>query len=378
MIQLKGITWDHPRGYDSIVAATKEFHSTHQNVRVTWDIRSLKEFGDLPISSLINQYDLLMIDHPFVGEANAQKLLLPMTDILSEDFLAAESDKHMGDCYKSYAFAGLQYALPIDGATQFNASNSKIMARHDIPGNWQDYLDSMNRTRFSSRVIWPLSATDLWCSFLTLAAQIGDRDGVKVFDNHGLNVELAVEAIEFLKQLTEKLPSQNWSLNPIGALELLNSSDHFGYSPLLFGYNNYSRANGHVEFFNATSLDEKKPISLLGGVGIAVSSRTEFKEEIAAYLCYILKEEVILGSYFNAGGQPSLASVWRSKEHNKATSNFFSGTAESMKQAYVRPRMPGFNDFQEKASTIMHHNFTSTSPRHLIKEGNTLFEKVCG
>ncbi len=377
MIYVKGITWDHPRGYDSILAATEEFHKIHQNIKVTWDIRSLKEFGDLPISSLINQYDLLMIDHPFVGEAHVQKILLPMGDMLSEEFLEAESGKHIGICYESYAFEGRQYALPIDGAAQFSAFNSKTIPHNEIPANWKDYVDSMNSPGFSSRVIWPLSATDLWCSFLTIAAQLGIYNGDEVFDEYGLTEELAIETIEFLKQLTEKLAPQCWSLNPIKALELMTNTDHFGYSPLVFGYNNYGRGNGNIEFINAISIEANKPIALLGGVGIAVSSKTKLKEEIADYLYYILKEEVISGTYFDAGGQPSLTSAWRSGKLNNSTNNFFRNTTASMEQAYVRPCIPGFNDFQEKVSTLIHHNLTSTSSRYLIKEVNNWFLKIC-
>ncbi len=38
------------------------------DVRITWQTRSLREaFGDFPIQKLAETYDLLIIDHPFVG-----------------------------------------------------------------------------------------------------------------------------------------------------------------------------------------------------------------------------------------------------------------------------------------------------------------------
>ena len=58
-IELKGITWDHPRGYDPLIAVSKEYAKVNLNIRVKWDVRTLKEFGDMPIENLIGKYDLI-------------------------------------------------------------------------------------------------------------------------------------------------------------------------------------------------------------------------------------------------------------------------------------------------------------------------------
>ena len=76
MIELKGMAWDHPRGYEPLLAASNEFSRNNSNVLINWDIRSLKEFGDMPIESLIERYDLITIDHPYMGQADKNGLLL--------------------------------------------------------------------------------------------------------------------------------------------------------------------------------------------------------------------------------------------------------------------------------------------------------------
>ncbi len=68
MIALRGITWDHPRGYQPL-AASADPYAAEFGVRVTWDRRSLKDFGDAPIDLLAADYDLLIIDHPHMGLA---------------------------------------------------------------------------------------------------------------------------------------------------------------------------------------------------------------------------------------------------------------------------------------------------------------------
>jgi multiple sugar transport system substrate-binding protein len=53
MIILKGIAWDHPRGYQPLGAISEEFSKEYPMVSIIWDVRSLKEFGDMPIEELI-------------------------------------------------------------------------------------------------------------------------------------------------------------------------------------------------------------------------------------------------------------------------------------------------------------------------------------
>ena len=83
-ITLKGIAWDHPRGYEPLRATSKAFAEIYQGVSIKWNIRSLREFGDMPIESLIETYDLITIDHPYMGEADANKLLLPLENGLTK------------------------------------------------------------------------------------------------------------------------------------------------------------------------------------------------------------------------------------------------------------------------------------------------------
>ncbi len=68
-ICLKGITWDHPRGFESIEAVSGVFSKNHENVEFSWDVRSLKDFGDYPVTLLAKEYDLIMLDHPHIGSA---------------------------------------------------------------------------------------------------------------------------------------------------------------------------------------------------------------------------------------------------------------------------------------------------------------------
>src|SRR6185437_2561050 len=73
---LKGITWGHSRGFTPLVAAAQRFNEKHPDVSIVWEKRTLQQFADYPIERLIREYDLLIIDHPWVGTAAAQNCVL--------------------------------------------------------------------------------------------------------------------------------------------------------------------------------------------------------------------------------------------------------------------------------------------------------------
>ena len=45
MIALKGMSWDHPRGFDPMVATAKEYSRRNPNVIIEWDFAGRKKVG---------------------------------------------------------------------------------------------------------------------------------------------------------------------------------------------------------------------------------------------------------------------------------------------------------------------------------------------
>ena len=75
---LKGITWGHSRGLTPLLAMSQRYTELHPEVSIHWDIRSLQAFADFPMEKLTETYDLLIIDHPWVGCAEATNCVLPL------------------------------------------------------------------------------------------------------------------------------------------------------------------------------------------------------------------------------------------------------------------------------------------------------------
>ena len=75
--RLKGMTWSHPRGYDPMVASAQVWQEK-TGVSIEWDKRSLQDFESFPVEELARQYDMIVIDHPHVGQITAENCLTPL------------------------------------------------------------------------------------------------------------------------------------------------------------------------------------------------------------------------------------------------------------------------------------------------------------
>ena len=90
MTSLRGITWDHPRGYQGLYAATNAYHELRPDVRIEWEKHSLHHFESHPIADLAEKYDFIILDHPFMGDAYAQQCLVDLSEF-SVQILASKT-----------------------------------------------------------------------------------------------------------------------------------------------------------------------------------------------------------------------------------------------------------------------------------------------
>src|SRR5690606_17072075 len=121
-VVLRGITWEHARGYGSVVAAAEAYREVAPDVEVRWEYRSLLAFGDQPLDELVEHYDLLVIDHPHIPFA-AERGLRPPLDGAGHDHERAVLEprhdrgepRHRGDARSGpvpAARGGARRALP--------------------------------------------------------------------------------------------------------------------------------------------------------------------------------------------------------------------------------------------------------------------------
>jgi multiple sugar transport system substrate-binding protein len=341
---LRGMTWEHPRGYDCQVAAAAEY-ARLTRVHVTWEFRSLQAFADEPLENLADRYDLLVIDHPHVPLAAAEGLLAPLDGAGHDDALAALAADSVGPSHATYAHGGHQYGLATDAATQVAVHRPDLLSA--VPTGWDDVLE----LAAEGRVLWPAKPVDAYSTLCTLAA----NRGTPVNDRPGtfLAADDAAPVLDLMHRLTELVPGWCLSANPIEVAEALAADDQWSYAPLLYGYSNYSRAGFRPHRLRYTDMPAGPrgvAGSQLGGAGVAVSARAGDVDAARAYALWVASPAVQAGVYYDAGGQPGYAPAWDDDRLNADSWDFFRGTRQTLEQAWVRPRTAGYIAFQDTVS----------------------------
>jgi multiple sugar transport system substrate-binding protein len=355
MIELRGVSWDHPRGHDPMVATAADYMRDHPGVRIVWDTRSLKDFGDYPVEDLAERYDLILVDHPHAGTAARTGCLLAADDYLDAAFLADQAVNSVGPSHASYQFAGKQWALANDAAGHVGVYRPDLL--ETPPATWEEVFALAESRRGKAGVVaMPMKPTDAICSFLSLCANAGEppfSGGAPVVSRaagrHALETQRRIAALGHPEML-------DW--NPIATLDRMSTTDEVAYVPLLFGYSNYSRPGFRERLLAYTDIplapDGQPRGGILGGVGIAVSARTRSPETAFDYARYVTSGEIQRTTYFAAGGQPGHRSAWLDPAVNAASNDYFAHTLRTLDLAYLRPRDPGYETFQLRAGDLIH------------------------
>lgn len=361
--RLCGVTWDHPRGLDSLRAAEAARRAEGGDaIVVTWTARSLKDFGDLLPDTLAARYDLLVIDHPHVPHAAAAGLLLPLDGTVFDAGLADLAAQSVGPSHASYQYAGRQWALAIDAAAQVSAWRPDLLLVP--PRTW----DEVFVLAAAGKVLWPAAPTDAIASFLTIAASRGTP--VNPVPGAGLLPAAdGLAVLAHLHRLADAVPARCLSANPIEIAEWLVSDDSFSLVPLTYGYSNYTRAGfrhrqlaygdmpvspwGNPSPGGSPSPAGEPAGSCLGGAGIAVSARSEHPVAAVRHAFWLASAATQRGPYFAGGGQPANAVAWDDEAVNTVAPGFFRATRRTLDLAWVRPRHPGWPRFQEQAGIVV-------------------------
>lgn len=345
-ITLKGMTWSHPRGYDPMVACSRLwFEKT--GVAIEWDKRSLQDFESFPVEELARSYDLIVIDHPHVGQITAEHCLAPLDVPGREIERDGLSKGSVGQSYPSYHWQGHQWAFPVDTATQVCAWRPDLLKQS--PKTWDEMLVLARE----GRVLLPLRPPHSLMTFYTLCGNLGTpcatASGELINREHGMRV------LEMMREISALVDPACFEMDPIAVLErMAESGSQIACAPLIYGYVNYAikgfRPN-LVAFADIPAADENGPIgSALGGTGITVSAFSAHRAKAIDFAYWIASGDIQRGLYAEAGGQPGHADAWEDEAVNAATSDFYVATRMTLEAAWVRPRHNGYMAFQQSAS----------------------------
>lgn len=358
---LRGITWNHLRGYGPLEASIEKYHEIQNQVNITWHRRTLQEFADFSVCRLAREYDLIVMDHPSLGEAIASKCLEPLDTLIPKEFLDMRAKKSVGKSNSSYIHGDHQWAISIDAAAQVSAYREDLLFKYhtQVPRDWISVYKTakdLKANNESCYVSLPLVPIDAFSCFVSLCVNRGVSPFVT--DVESLHNETIVAVLDYLKRLVDVIHPNSLKMNPIDLLDLMSESDEIIYVPLLFGYSNYSREGFRlhpIKFGNIPSSGKGPVGALLGGAGLAIS--TWCRDQVAAseYAMWLSRSDIQQTFYFEHGGQPGDRDAWMDKVLNQKTNNFFQDTLETLEHAYLRPRYNGFLSVQDEWGKIIHH-----------------------
>lgn len=348
-VSLRGITWNHSRALPPLVATAQRFEEQHPGIRIQWEKRSLHEFGHADIVALARNFDLLVIDHPMAGDAEATGVLADFLPLLSSEEIKDLQQDSLGPSFSSYLYHDKLYALPIDASAPAASFRPDLLNRYSIeePKVWADVI-SLARLGW---VRMPAFSADMFLNFMGLCVSLGS--GVACNPEQLVDHEIGAHCLELLHELTALMPDEIYRTNPIALYERMSSEETIAYCPFAYTYSNYSRKGfgaNHVRFSNPVAMDSSTPMrTVLGGTGIAISASCKETALAQEYSLFVAGGTCQRTLYGICGGQPARRSAWQDSLLNQMTDEFFLRTAASIETAYVRPRYRCYVGLQERA-----------------------------
>ncbi|MRT92032.1 ABC transporter substrate-binding protein [Ancylomarina sp. 16SWW S1-10-2] len=368
-IQLKGITWDHSRGFTSIVATSQRFHEMNPNIEISWEKRSLQAFADEPIGDLAKRYDLLIIDHPWTGFAARTGVITPLNQFLSDEYLQDLADNSVGKSHESYSINKQQWALAIDAATPVGASRPDLIDQ--LPETWDDLIQLAK----TGKVAIPGIPQDTLMSFYMICSTLGES--VCATKDYVISEEIGLKALAMLRDLGQYIDAECYNMNPIKVYEAMASGDKYSYSPFAYGYINYSKdgyAKKLLKFHDMVSINGQKLITTLGGTGLAISNDCKEKEAAAKFVEYTGSPEVQSTLFFETGGQPGHRKAWENTKTNFNSMDFFKDTLPALDRSFLRPRYHGHMYFQDNSGEpIRQFMMKGGDAKEVLKTLNKLY-----
>ncbi|TWT76533.1 Bacterial extracellular solute-binding protein [Planctomycetes bacterium CA13] len=379
-VHLRGITWDHTRGYVPMVATAQRFGELHPGVSISWEKRSLQEFADQPLEELAAKYDLLVIDHPWAGFASEHGVLKSLNSLLPSDYLADQAEQTVGPSFESYSFDDQQWALAIDAATPVASWRPDLLAQNDttVPATWEELL-ALARCGL---VLVPGIAQDTLMNFYMLGCRLSDdvsEGGLFTSEEEVISETLGLEILERLRELANWLPVESFEWNPIRIYEMMTQHDEWAYCPFAYGYSNYARAGyarRRLKYGDVVQYKDGPLRTTLGGTGLAVSSKCKHLDTATAYVKMVAGAECQQTQFTENGGQPGYRKAWLDDEMNRRTDNYFCDTLPCLDRAYLRPRYSGSLQFQGRdggGAPIRAYLMDGGDPKKVLEQLNAMY-----
>lgn len=370
-IVLKGITWGHSRGLTPLQAVSQRFSELNPGIEVQWHKRTLQEFADFPIEQLTRKYDLLIIDHPWVGRAAAERCVIPLEQYLPPAFLEDQLLHSTGRSHQSYEYDSHQWALAIDAATPVASYRGDLLKA--VPRTWEEVLELAK----DGKVAAPAIPIDLLMNFYTFCIAAGETPFQR--EEEVIDEATGREALHIMQQFYSLLDKKFFGCNPIAVAELMSSTDDYYYCPFAYGYSNYSRkgyAKHLLMYADVVRFGKQLLRTTIGGTGLAVSAFCQHTAAAVSFAEMAVSDDCQSTLYVQNGGQPGHLSAWLDADANRLCHDYFRNVLPAMQRGYMRPRYNGYLFFQDHAGDpLQQYLLQKTDAPTALREMNRIYRQ---
>jgi multiple sugar transport system substrate-binding protein len=372
-VRLRGMTWDHRRAIDPLLATHEIFARAHPGIEIEWTSRPLHGFEFTPVAELARAYDLIILDHPFCGDIAASQCLLPVDRVLSPEDRAS----FVGPSLETYVYAGRTWAVPVDAACQVAVSRPDLMARLGVatPENWAALLELGRRaTSRGMKLAIGLGGVHSLMTFFTLCANLG-RPCATSPDAPFVEPDVARDALEQMRALLSLCPGEVLDWNSIELHEFMAEREDLVFCPAVYCYATYAESDWRRPLrFHDFPGPRGSRGSTIGGTGLGVSAHCAHPEAALAYARFAAAAAT-QSAFALHHGQPARIEAWTDSDIDVRFGGGYGATRRTMEQCWIRPRFAGYLGFQAKAGPLIERHLRGELVEHdLLDRLQRLFE----
>lgn len=372
-VRLRGMTWDHRRAIDPLMATQAMFAKVHPGIEIEWSSRPLHGFEFTPVAELARSYDMIILDHPFCGDIAASKCLLPLDDILAGDARSA----FVGPSLETYVYGGQTWALPVDAACQVAVARPDLMARLDAaaPKDWAALLDLARKAaRHGMKLAIGLRGVHSLMTFFTLCANLGKPCATSAHEPFA-DLATASMAFEHLRELVALCPAEALDWNSIALHDVMAARDDLAFCPAVYCYATYAEADHrHPLRFHDFPGPRGARGSTIGGTGLGISALCAYPEAALNYARFAATAAA-QSAFALHHGQPARLDCWKDAAINARFGGCYRDTLRTMEGCWIRPRFAGYLGFQAKAGDLIEHHLRGEiGERDLLNRLQEAFE----
>ena len=350
-VQLRGVTWQHRRAIDPVVNTLGLFASCRPGITVDWSSRPLHGFEFAPIEDLARDFDLIVFDHPFVGDVAASGCLLPLDDLVAP----ADRNSFVGPSLETYVCGGRLWAIPIDAACQVAVSRPDLMARlgASVPADWSAAMALGRSAALANmRLAMALRGVHALMTFFTLCANLGKPCGTDPGQGFA-DQDAARMALSMLRELVSLCADECLDCNSIEVHERMAARDDLVFCPAVYCYATYAETGrGRPLRFHRLPGPRGSSGSTIGGAGLGISALCKNPDAARAYARFAASAEGQF-AFARHHGQPALTAVWEDEAVNAQFGDCYRAMRDTMERCWTRPRYHGYLAFQAAAGELI-------------------------